>query len=132
MSFLVTLQGMRACISLFFLFIFSFQVLPVRALGKMIAKAQMTEEVKGDCDDNADNGADDTTDGGGDGDNKDNKTNADKETSIGKIEDLHLIDVNSVISFSFTLRANNKIALPPDDDLIHLFVKDIHCPPPNC
>jgi hypothetical protein len=132
MGFLVTLQDMRACIALLFLFIFSFQVLPVRALGKMIAKAQMTEEVKGDCDDDANNCTDDTDADGGDGDGKGSKTGTEKETSQSKIDDLHFVDAKRDISFLFTFRINDKKVLPPDDDLIQLFVKDIHCPPPNC
>ena len=120
---------MRAWISLFFLFIFSFQVLPVRALGKMIAKAQMTEEVKGDCDDDTSHDTNDT-DSGGDG--KDCKTDTEKETSLSKVDDLHFTEVRRDVFFSFTLLIDNKKALPPDDDLIHLFVKDIHCRPPNC
>lgn len=122
---------MRAWVAFLFLFIFSFQVLPVRALGKMIAKAQMTEEVKGDCDDDADHGTDDT-DYGGDGDTKDGKTDTEKETSISKIDDLVFMDVRNDESLLFSIIITQKKVLPPDDDLIHLFVKDIHCPPPNC
>ncbi len=32
-----------------FLFVFSFQVLPVKTLGKLLAKGQTEEEVKHDC-----------------------------------------------------------------------------------
>lgn len=40
---------MRKFIAIICLAIFSFQVIPVRALGKLLASAQMTEEIPHDC-----------------------------------------------------------------------------------
>jgi hypothetical protein len=37
---------MKKCFAIFFLLIFSFQVMPVKAIGRIIAKGQTTEEVK--------------------------------------------------------------------------------------
>lgn len=46
----VNLQGMKQLVAYFFLFIFSFQVLPVKEIGKILFKNQLTEEVKeSDC-----------------------------------------------------------------------------------
>ncbi|MBS1773134.1 MAG: hypothetical protein JST82_09740 [Bacteroidetes bacterium] len=45
---------MKTVIAYIFLFIFSFQVLPVKELGKLLFKGQMTEEVhEADCSDDA-------------------------------------------------------------------------------
>ena len=40
---------MKKIVAYIFLFIFSFQILPVKELGKMLFKQQMTEEIKEDC-----------------------------------------------------------------------------------
>lgn len=48
----LSLYQMRKYIAVIFLIIFSFQVLPLRVLGKLLAKGQtQEEEVKGDCND---------------------------------------------------------------------------------
>ena len=49
---------MRKLLAILFLLIFSFQVLPVRAIGKLLSKAQQTEEeVKHSCDKDGDGDA---------------------------------------------------------------------------
>lgn len=44
---------MRRFVAFIFLTIFSFQLLPVRAIGKLFAKSQQTEEVKDSCSDDS-------------------------------------------------------------------------------
>src|SRR4051794_33725126 len=39
--------AMRQCLAILFMVIFAFQVLPVKAIGKLLGKGQTTEEVEG-------------------------------------------------------------------------------------
>lgn len=102
---------MKRFIAIIFLMIFSLQVLPVRTLGKMLAKNQLTEEVKEDC-------------GGCDDDLSDSC----KDDSYS----------NNTYSFDFALAIHigagscNIKDIQFNDDLPNSHVKDIHCPPPNC
>lgn len=119
---------MKQLVALFFLIVFSFQVVPVKALGRLIAKAQMTEEVKGSCDSDDDGGcADDNTK-----DSKDTKDEKEKDENAEKYNDLlHYERIHSDQLLAIT-GPQNKFTLWTSEDLIHLFTKDIHCPPPNC
>ncbi len=112
---------MRPLVALFFLFVFSFQMFPVKALGRLIAKAQMTEEVKQCCDDDGSCGDDDCSKDGKDG--KD-----DVETLPG---DLFLTTVSDIVT---SVHTSSQVTVMPwlSEELIHLYKKDIHCPPPNC
>lgn len=96
----------------FFLLIFSFQALPVKAIGKLLAKNQMTEEVKSDCDED---GADDTDD-----------------DSLERIKDL--CSYNHIPpGFAMALTGLKADAQHHgEEDLPNSHIKDIHCPPPNC
>jgi len=105
---------MRNYLAYFFLFVFSFQALPVKAIGRMLAKNQMTEEVKQDCQDLDD----DTDDGGyGDGDDLFNDIicHHPYDFVLTPVADRHIIT-----AFHFI------------DDLPNSHIADIHCPPPNC
>lgn len=119
---------MKQAIALFFLFIFSFQVLPAKALGKLIAKAQMTEEVKHSCD----NDNDDDCGSSGD-DSKDGKDGKDDKDEISEKYNEIFYPYRPIplhtVSF---VPPNKKLNIWTSEDLIHLFTKDIHCPPPNC
>ncbi len=99
---------MRKIVAFFFLFIFTFQVLPVKAIGKLIAKGTQTEEVKED---------------GGDDKGLDGKD--------GKFDDLFFYTPSP-----FTSVANDPVTtlhlFRNSTDLTDTHVKDIHCPPPNC
>jgi hypothetical protein len=81
-------------------------VLPMRAIGKIIAKGQLTEEVKEDC------------------------CNAD-DSDAGNGNDMFCLfpEYNSVVSV-----AEKQAATPVfcNEDLPSDHIKDIHCPPPNC
>jgi len=50
----LSLRTMRKYLAVLFLIIFSFQVLPLKVVGKLLVKGQTEEDVKGDCDDDAD------------------------------------------------------------------------------
>jgi len=45
---------MRKVLAIIFLIIFSFQVIPLKAVGKLLVKGQTEEEVKHGCDDSGD------------------------------------------------------------------------------
>lgn len=98
--------AMRNLLAYFFLIIFSFQVLPMRAIGKIIAKGQLTEEVNEDCC-NAD----------------------DSDTANGNDMICLFSEYVSIVS-----PVEVKAATPVfrNEDLPSDLIKDIHCPPPNC
>jgi len=98
----------------FFLVIFSFQPLPVKAIGKLIAKRQMTEEVKNDCDDDDDAGDD----------SDDDTLETLKEACLHH----HSNDIVGRLTFALSAQLYRQGA----EDLPSAHVKDIHCPPPNC
>jgi len=104
----------KRLLAYFFLVIFSFQALPVKAIGKIIAKRQMTEEVKNDCD-----GDDDASD-----DSKDDDLETLKEACLHK-------HYNTAIA-GRTLALSTYLYRHGEEDLPNSHVKDIHCPPPNC
>ncbi len=106
----------------FFLIIFSFQALPVKAIGKLLSKSQLTEEVKGDCQD-----TDDTndTDDSGDLDDYD-----DGDDSPLKEMMFHHPVLDKLSNYVFV--ADNTWHHHADDGLPNSHTKDIHCPPPNC
>lgn len=103
---------MKRWLAYFFLLIFSFQALPVKAIGKILAKQQLTEEVKNDCDGD-DDGADDSDD---------------------------LEPLKEAYPHNFNYSERTARAFAPGvylyrhgkEDLPNSHVKDIHCPPPNC
>lgn len=125
---------MKHAVALFFLFIFSFQVLPAKALGKLIAKAQMTEEVKHSCDNGSDDGSgnsdDDSKDDDKDG--KDEKDQDEKDESSEKYNSFFQQDRPTTEYFFTTANPGKSLIIWASENLIHLFTKDIHCPPPNC
>jgi hypothetical protein len=106
----------------FFLIIFSFQALPVKAIGKLLSKSQLTEEVKGDCQDTDD--TNDTDDSGDLDDYDDGDENPLKEMIFDHIANEKFLP--------YTLILNNSWHHHADDDLPNSHTKDIHCPPPNC
>lgn len=121
---------MKHALALFFLFIFSFQVLPAKALGKLIAKAQMTEEVKQSCDNDSDDNSGCSDDDSKEG--KDGKDEKEKDEATEKYNDVfHHPRPTSEYVTSFAQSAK-QLNIWTSEDLIHLFTKDIHCPPPNC
>ncbi|GAA4460822.1 hypothetical protein GCM10023093_04240 [Nemorincola caseinilytica] len=105
--------------------------MPVKALGKLLAKAQMTEEVKHSCDDDAtdDNGCPDDEGPGGNEGSKDSKES--KDETIDKFNDLIHYD-HSIFPLLSKSSSPGSLSHPANEDLLHLFKKDIHCPPPNC
>lgn len=121
-------QNMKQSVALFFLIIFSFQIVPAKALGKLISKAQMTEEVKSSCDNNCDDDGD--CDNDASKDSKDGKDEKDETTEKYN----NLIHQDRALTEHTTIAVNttNKTTFWTSEDLIHLFTKDIHCPPPNC
>ena len=131
---------MRGFIALFFLMVFSFQVLPLKALGRLLAKAQMTEEVKHSCDKDDDGcSGDDIGDDGCGGCDDDDADDADgnkdsKENKEDTVEKYSGIFCHEYSTFPILTGSTSRGTLthPADEDLLHLFIKDIHCPPPNC
>ncbi len=101
---------MRFITAIFFLIIFSCQALPVKAIGKLLAKNQ-TEEVKDDCCDEGD----DTPD-------------TEKEEKYNDLYCYH-DQVTPVTVVSTTRKVT---VFHTSDHLPDMHVKDIHCPPPNC
>lgn len=103
---------MRHFAAIFFLLIFSFQILPVRAIGKLLAKNQQTEEVKDDCCDTDD----------------DSKEDNSKEAKYNDL--FHHYYPPAVTCKAKTQESN---AIVHRSDALHdCHIKDIHCPPPNC
>jgi hypothetical protein len=51
---IVTLHAMRPCLALFFLILFSFQLLPLKGIGRLMNKSANTSEVQDCSDDNTD------------------------------------------------------------------------------
>lgn len=132
--FLTLRHYMRGFIALFFLLVFSFQVLPLKALGKLLARAQMTEEVKHSCEKD-DCGGDDTGDDGFGGCDDDDDAGKDskegKDDTIEKYNDI-IHHHHSVFRIFTGGASHTGLTHPADEDVLHLFIKDIHCPPPNC
>lgn len=105
----VTLQPMRKHLAILFLIVFSFQVLPMKTIGKLLVKGQTEEEVKHGCDD------------GGD----------DMDLKTGKYNDLI---AHSYTSFSVTELSvkSRTITVHYSDVLPVAHVAEIPSPPPNC
>ena len=106
---------MKQWISYLMLAILSFQIIPVKALGKLLASNSMIEEIhpSGDCDGNQD---------------------GDPTLKIKKATDFprYCWD-GAVIPYSEGLIQNNVlIALHATERLPHGPVAEIHSPPPNC
>ena len=101
---------MRNLAAIFFLLIFSFQVLPVKAIGKLLSKNTQTEEVKDDC-----GSSDDDTPGSKDPKFNDLFHQYHSATPVGIV----------AIKKKITIIHGN-------DDLPKSHVKDVLCPPPNC
>lgn len=90
-----------------FLFIFSFQVLPVKELGKLLAGNTMTEEVQHDCD----------WEPGG---------------KMKKEGDSFLPPTDTTPARSIALEKAIAIIVHHSDGLPDYHVPDILTPPPNC
>lgn len=94
----------------------------MKAIGKLLAKNQLTEEVKSDCQDTDD--SNDTDDSGDVDDYDDGDDNPLKEMFFH-----HSVNEAPTAHFSYlTITWQHHI----DDDLPNSHIKDIHCPPPNC
>lgn len=102
---------MKRLLAYFFIIIFSTQALPIKAIGKILAKNQLTEEVKNDCDDDADDIDDDGTE---------------------FLPDLYL--EHNAFSFSESPAITGHVSpvMHAEDRLPNSHVLDIVCPPPNC
>jgi hypothetical protein len=113
-DFAVNLQRMKHFVAYIFLIVFSFQVLPVKELGKVLFKGQMTEEVHESC--------------GADCSNDCPVSKIKKESEYGNI--LHVaqesIALQSYINSKLHTAIHNTEILPKH------FVADITTPPPNC
>ena len=97
---------MKKLLAIVFLVIFSFQVVPVKALGKLLSKGQTEEEVKKDCDS---------------GDDCDN---------AGKYLDLIHHTANTFTATTFMVV--DKVAIWHYADVLPVsHVADIPSPPPN-
>ena len=100
---------MRKLLAILFLLVFSIQVLPVKAIGKLLSKGQTEEEVKHSCD-------------GGDNDDMAN---------AGKYLDLIDHSYNSFSAEKFI--EQHKVAdRHYADDLPMSHISEIPSPPPNC
>jgi len=95
---------------------------PVRAWGRLLAKAQLTEEVKQCCDDDGSCGDDDCRP-------KDGKDGTDDAETF--LSDLFLTSLSDITT---SVHITSQVIVIPwlSEELIHLYKKDIHCPPPNC
>ncbi len=109
---------MRNVAAIFFLLIFSFQVLPIKAIGKLLAKNQMTEEVKQDCSDTDD-------------DNKEDSKEGKDDNKEGKYNDL-FHNIHAATPIGDLAIKKKVISNHGSDDLPNSYVEDIICPPPNC
>lgn len=107
---------MRRWLALLFLLIFSFQVLPFRAKGKLVGKAQTEEEVK--------NGAKDDCGDSGDSDCSDDDPFSGK---FGEWVDHSLPGLD----FHYISRIHKVASYIKDDDVRCSYVGDIISPPPN-
>ena len=103
---------MKRWLAYLFLVIFSFQALPVKAIGKLLAKNQMTEEVKSDCDEG--------------------NTNSTDDDSLERLKDLcvHNHIPPGLATALIGLKADAQHH--GEEDLPNSHIRDIHCPPPNC
>lgn len=100
---------MRRFLALIFLLAFTCQMLPVRAISKMLLKGQLTEEVK-------DNDVDDDDAGTPD-------EQYDRHFFYTIMHQQQVVAVKKV---------GKIIAISFNDALPRSFVGEIHCPPPNC
>lgn len=100
---------MRKCLAVMFLIIFSFQVIPMKVIGKLLAKGQTEEEVKHSSDDCKDDG--------------DGKT--------GKYNDL-MSYCHHEFSVSEPAVKNQVWEMHRSEDVPAAPVTEIPCPPPNC
>lgn len=105
---------MKHFVAYIFLIIFSFQVLPVKELGKVLFKGQMTEEVHESCD--ADCSDDCPT------------SKVKKESEFNKI----LCIANESIALQSYINTQLHTATHKTECLPKHFVADITTPPPNC
>lgn len=101
---------MKTVVAFFFLFIFTFQIVPVRAIGKLIVKGQQTEEVKEDCSDT------DSEDG--------------KDTKDSVCGDFICSNSPSLFPAPVLMPAA-KMQVQTHEHLPNTYIMDIHCPPPN-
>lgn len=106
---------MKQFIALFFLFIFTFQVLPARSMARYKVKYKQTAEVKGDSQDCDDDDAE-----------KDSKGLQD-DVYVHQPFWQHVHTVSkTTVSFSKRTLIHQAEQLPPSWSI------DILCPPPNC
>jgi len=109
--FKLSLQEMRKCLAVIFLIIFSFQVLPMKVLGKLLAKGQTEEEVKGDSDCDSDS---DGLDG-----------------KVSKYNEF-IFEIPQDCSVVFLVKKIVNTIVHKSDDLPVCYVAEILSPPPNC
>jgi hypothetical protein len=100
---------MRLRLAYLFLFIFSFQVLPIKEVGKLLFKSQMTEEIHETAPSSPD-------------ENQKNKKHADPYTGSNSAATLRLLWINHDAALAFQYA----------DDVPAAHVPDIFTPPPNC
>lgn len=106
----VNLQSMKKLLAYIFLTIFSFQVLPVKEIGKILFKGQMTEEIH---------------ESGHSGDN--NNAKLKKGTDPFR---LHNSDTEAIARMQH-LSAQICLAILQAESLPMQFIPDIVTPPPN-
>lgn len=108
--FAFTLLLMKVLLAYIFLFIFSFQVLPVKELGKILCKGQMTEEVheSGEC--------------GDDG----------PCAKVKKGTELFKLSETEYTAVDYYLHTSVLTAIHYAEDMNTQHIPDIFAPPPNC
>lgn len=99
---------MKQVLAYIFLIIFSLQCLPVKTIGKILAKNQLTEEVKQDC--NSEDLVDDDD----------------------ILHDLYFYPDNQYFLSEINDREEYRNYHSLECQLPNWHIKDIHCPPPNC
>ena len=102
---------MRQLIAYIFLFTFSFQMLPVKEIGAILFKGQMTEEEAHTC--------------GAKGDNTNSKLGKFNDFLDNGLSDGHL---SRIVFYNNSL----SVALSMAEKLPMGFIPDIPTPPPNC
>lgn len=106
-SFYLSLPRMRKFIAYICLLIFSFQVLPVKEIGSILFKQQMTEEIHETVDDNP------------------------PGSKIKKESETKLFIKNEMMASAIYLTKIVELALHRSEHLPRHFVPDIVTPPPN-
>jgi hypothetical protein len=98
---------MKKFVAYIFLFIFSFQVLPVKEIGSILFKGQMTEEIH--------ETVDDTSPGG----------------KVKKEPEVKLFIKNEMQALAMRFTSIAQLAIHGSANLPRHFVPDIFTPPPN-